>query len=1051
MSGRIWVQNSRPQRVAILLVLLCVLARPARPEQLPLKLYSTADGLAQNEIHRIMRDSRGFLWFATREGLSRFDGYQFTNFTANQGLPQGVINDLLETRDGDYWVATSDGLAHFNPEGDPQRGLTIAANLNQQTSTDQGKDQPMWVTYQPPGDKASRIINVLVEERDGAIWCGTDQGVFRFEHTLGRSNFRPVEIVPGGTRDDNLIEAMIQDQQGNMWIGTGNGLYQRSPTGQVEKYTDKDGLPGTFINTLLIDSKQHLWVGTRYKGLYELTPQFVSGRSIVANLYTAGKGLGTDWIASLFESSDGVLWVGTNVGLSRLAAPSEGGDKKLVTYTTAQGLSDREVWAMAEDSSASLWLGTANGGAMKLARNGFVTYDRSDGLAQTRISSIFEDRTGAICVVTTHPNEKRIDRYDGTKFISAWPKTVPQSGWGWNQLAFQDREGDWWLDSAHGVYRIANTDRFEQLSQASVKANYTTKEGLGANEVFRLFEDSNGDVWISGIADGTDYLTKWERKTGRFTRYGPEQGILTAPTAFCEDGAGNLWIGFYGGDRIARFSHGKVVFFSESEGKPAGTVRALYLDGRHRLWIASSRGGLSRVDRPDDDHPRFVTYTMKEGLSSNDTWSITEDRWGRIYLGTGRGLDQLDPDSGDVKHYTTADGLARGKVDDAFRDRQNNLWFGTAEGLSRFVPQPEQPQTAPPVFISVVRIAGTERRISALGETAISNLVLDSQQKDLQIDFVGLDFAPGEVIRYQYKLEGAGRDWSAPTVQRSVSYANLAAGNYRFLVRAVNTAGVVSAAPAMISFTILPPVWERWWFLAIAVMFAALVIYALHRYRLAQLLALERVRTRIASDLHDDIGSGLSRLAILSEVARHEAVDGTVGDRLGDIATGARELVDSMSDIVWVINPKRDQLRDLVQRMRRFSNDLYTAAGIEFSFRAPEEQDLRVGADARRHALLIFKEAANNVARHSECTKAETRLLIEDGFLVLIIEDNGRGFDLTQAPEGNGLTNMQERAGWLKAQLQVESRRGQGTIVTLRVPLKAKVSDKNKRIGAVRG
>jgi ligand-binding sensor domain-containing protein/signal transduction histidine kinase len=1023
--------------IGITLLLLCTFAQFARSEQLPLKLYTTADGLARDGINRIVRDSRGFLWFATHEGLSKFDGYQFINYTTDQGLPQGAINDLLETRSGDYWIATSDGVVYFNPKGIPQAHVTVA-NTTSGASHSSGlnQDQAMFVTYYLANDRGSRIVNVLLEDNDGSIWCGTENGLYKLALVNGKWTFQAIDLgISGKTGDDVLIEAIVQDQHGALWIGTGNGLYRRLPNGTVNRYRAEDGLSTTFINALLIDNQQRIWVGTRYGGLCELASEIFPDHSICAQTATRKDGLGSNWIASIFQASDGVLWVGTNTGLSKSIGPA--GSKKFVSYSTAQGLSDAEVWAINEDRNGSLWLGTANGGAMKLVQNGFTTYDQRDGLGNTHILSIFEDRTGAVCAVSALNSGKYINRFDGERFTALWPKSFKASGWGWNQITFQDREGDWWLDSSRGVFRIANVDRFEQLAHARVKARYTTREGLGANDVFRLFEDSRGDIWISGIQDGPAGLTRWERATQTFHRFGPAEGINASPTAFREDAAGNLWIGFYSGDKIARYARGGFTFFTETEGKPAGMIRALYLDQKKRLWIGSSRGGLARIDHPEYDHPRFVIYTTAEGLSSNDVWSITEDRWGRIYLGTGRGLDQLDPESGHIRHYSTADGLARGKVEEAFRDRNGDLWFGTAEGLSRFVPQPEPAQEAPPIVISGLRVGGAAQHISALGETSLANLVLDPQQKDLQIDFVGLDFAPGEVTRYQYKLEGADKDWSAPTLQRSVSFAKLAPGKYRFLVRAVNAAGVSSSSPAIITFSILPPIWQRWWFLALAAIAVGLVAYRVHRYRLAQVLKLERVRMRIATDLHDDIGSSLSQVSVLSEViSRRIKNDPAVAEPLMTIGNVSRDLVDSLNDIVWAINPRRDRLSDLVQRMRRFASDVFTAREIDFTFRAPQSQpDVRVGADMRRDVFLIFKESVNNIVRHSQCSRADINFEVTDGSLKLTIADDGHGLNGQPNGEGNGLFSMRQRAANLGGSFDLISNNGSGTTVRITAPL----------------
>ena len=418
-----------------------------------------------------------------------------------------------------------------------------------------------------------------------------------------------------------------------------------------------------------------------------------------------------------------------------------------------------------------------------------------------------------------------------------------------------------------------------------------------------------------------------------------------------------------------------------------------------------------------------------------------------MYFGTARGLDQLDLQTKRVRHYTKADGLASSAVTVAFRDRQGALWFGTDLGLSRLVPGPDPPQQPPPILISALRIAGNSQPISALGETEVSGLVLSPAQNQLSIDFVGLGFGAGQGLKYQYKLVGANNEWSAPTEQRTINYASLSSGRYQFQVRAVTSDGSISPTPATITFTILPPIWQRWWFITLVVLTLGLAAAAIYRYRVRRLIELERVRTRIAADLHDDIGSGLSRIAILSEVARHQvSVEAPVGEPLAVIATASRDLVDSMSDIVWAINPNKDHLRDLIQRMRRFASDLFTARKVEFTFSAPvEEQALKIGADLRRQVFLIFKEAVNNIARHSACTNAEIELWIESKWVIVTVADNGAGFDPSDISEGHGLESMRARAKELSGELQIISNAGGGTTIRLKVPLSGTVSPRDGR------
>lgn len=535
---------------------------------------------------------------------------------------------------------------------------------------------------------------------------------------------------------------------------------------------------------------------------------------------------------------------------------------------------------------------------------------------------------------------------------------------------------------------------------------------------------------------------------GRFYHYTEKDGLPRLDTfyvsSFAQDPSGALWIGFSGDGGLVRYRDGRFTLFTTSDGVPPGQIRNLFVDSAGRLWVPTYRGGLSRIDDTTAERPQLVTYTTAEGLSSNEVTTVTEDRWGRIYIGTGRGLDRLDPATGRVKHYTTADGLPLGEMAASFRDRRGALWFSFSTGLVRLVPELDPPPVPPPVLITGLHIAGEPHTVSALGETEVAPMELDADRNELQIEFVGLGFSPGEGLRYQYRLEGASEAWSTPSQQRTVNFANLAPSRYRFLARAVNADGVMSERAASFSFTILPPVWQRWWFIAIVAVLIGLIANAVHRYRVARLVELERVRTRIAADLHDDIGSGLSRVAILSEVVKRQI--GDVGElslpMLSEIADSARRLVDSMSDIVWSTDPRRDDLSSLVLRVRQFGADLLEAKGIAWDLQfEPGLDNIKLAPDLRRHLFLIFKEAINNIGRHADCRSASLSINVAPHQLQAEIWDDGRGFqcDGVQAYRksrgGHGLENMQRRAAELGGELRIDSLPGQGTRLRLKLPL----------------
>jgi signal transduction histidine kinase len=446
---------------------------------------------------------------------------------------------------------------------------------------------------------------------------------------------------------------------------------------------------------------------------------------------------------------------------------------------------------------------------------------------------------------------------------------------------------------------------------------------------------------------------------------------------------------------------------------------------------------LSRLDNPTTDRPRFVTYTTADGLSSNEVWSITEDRWGRIYLGTARGVDRLDPVTGRIKRYTTADGLVQGDLRVALRDRHGDLWFVTNHGISRLVPEPDRPQAPPPIWITSLRIRGVPYPLSQFGETEVVGLVLEPNQNQVQIDFTSLNFGLGESPRYQYRLEAIQQDWSDPTDIHTVNYASLSPGNYRFTVRALNQEGVASPRLAVVEFRVTPPVWQRWWFLTAAGLLVTLAVYRFYRYRVARLLELERLRTRIATDLHDDIGSSLSGMAFLSEAvkqqmgsARPEAVEMAT-----EVAAIARGLARALSDVVWSIDPRRDDLHNLMTRVRQ-SAAVLEAQGIAWSLQGPPQpENVKLTPEQRHHLFLIFKEALSNIARHAHCTSARLTITVADRQLRARIVDDGCGF--SQAGEqGNGLRNMKLRAAQLGGRMSVDSADGRGVRLDLTFPLK---------------
>jgi signal transduction histidine kinase len=470
------------------------------------------------------------------------------------------------------------------------------------------------------------------------------------------------------------------------------------------------------------------------------------------------------------------------------------------------------------------------------------------------------------------------------------------------------------------------------------------------------------------------------------------------------------------------------------------------VDASSRLWISSASAGLSVIGDLASSSPRFDRYTTADGLSSNNIQCITDDSLGRIYLGTSRGVDRFDPVTRRVKHFTTTDGLATDYVTAALRDSRGALWFGTNDGISRLIPRLDAPALAPPIWIGEVRAGGTIQSIPDLGAMALGNLTLRPDQNHVQIAYFGSGFGTGGPLRYRYRLDGAETAWNGPTDRRVVHYASLAPGRYRFIVEAVNVDGIASERPATVSFAVLAPLWQRWWFVSLGMLLLTATAYSWHRFRVARLVEVERVRARIAADLHDDIGGSLSRIAIQSEVARREvaAAAPPSARRLDDIGETARSVVESLSDVVWSVDPGHDDLASVERRVQEHAADVLGARGVRWTVHATGHRDRVVlDPEARHDLLLLLKEGITNVARHADASVASLNLQFVGSNLHADLRDDGRGFDVSALggngkSAGHGLANMRLRARQLGGLLEIASTSGAGTHLQLTIPLKAR-------------
>jgi signal transduction histidine kinase/ligand-binding sensor domain-containing protein len=995
---------------------------PLAAERLPVRIFTTADGLPRDQLQCVHSDQRGFVWFCTAEGLVRFDGRVAVTFGRDDGLSRSGVRSFLPASGDRYFVGADRGLFIFD--------AGVVTSPVRFTPLEREGGQPV------PG------VNALTESRDHTIWCGTGNGLFHFSQA-GGTNVVEVDIgLPRDTDNDRAVRAVHEDERGILWVGAGSGLYAREPEGRVTRVTVADGLPANEILAVALDARGRLLAATR-QGLVLLDRDAIlrRDRSAVRRVFTEPDGLPDRNVRSLNIDGD-TLWIGTVNGIAEASLTSVG---ELRIERTLTGF---YAWGIATDLRGHLWMAT-DAGARRWSPRGFISYSTDDGLPAARVTALFETSKAEVCATTTAGFRRDISCFDGRRFRpvrSAAIERIRDTGWGISQLTLQDRRGGWWVPTTEGLLRFAPGPVWS-LSTAQPESTYTRRQGLRSDSIFRLFEDSRGGIWVATYAEGANGLARIDPVTGAVRVFGPADGFsdLTPVFALAEDRSGSIWIGF-GTSRLMRYRDRfePIPLRPLQPGQEPEShelIGSIVADRHGRVWLASSEHGLGRIDDPRATVPAIRWYGKAEGLSSNAAWMLVGDESGDLFIATGRGVDRFHPGTDRFTHYSADDGVPRGEIWGSLRDRSGRIWLATTNGVARFDPRPEARRPPPVTLITAVRVGGVALPARARGAQRFDPFTVHPGDRRLEIDFVSPGAQAADGLRYQHQLDGVDRDWTT-TDARTVALAGAAPGTYRFLVRAILADGTVTD-PAAVEFTVLAPFWQRRWFVALAAACACALAVIVHRSRVRRAVAVERVRSQIAADLHDGVGASLSRIAILSEVVRQRAQVALPDalPALTAISDNARAVIDDMSDAVWFIEPHTDNLQQVVIRARAMASELFDGPRIRWTVEGPENaSSVPLAPEQRRHIYLIVKEALTNVLRHAQATSVIVLVTASQRRLRIEVTDDGVGLEgkaghTAPGSGGHGLENIRRRASALGGTARIEPHApARGTTIVVDVP-----------------
>lgn len=490
-----------------------------------------------------------------------------------------------------------------------------------------------------------------------------------------------------------------------------------------------------------------------------------------------------------------------------------------------------------------------------------------------------------------------------------------------------------------------------------------------------------------------------------------------------ETSDGSLWLATYGG--ISRLRGETFTNYSIQDGLPNNGVLDILKDRDGNLWFATF-GGIAKFQNGS-----FETITAEDGLPDEVCYFIEQDNRGIYWIGTNKGVVRFDysafhaagTDEEETKGnrpfklITQAQGLVANEMyaGASYEDHQGNLWFGSVGGLTRFDPSEERLNAAAPkVHIENISVAGDYISLKP-------DLEIESDNHNLVFSFIGINFSAPEQVKYRYRLRNSGEGWQT-TTQREVRYSALIPGDYTFEVMAQNNDGQWSSERADISFTVLAPFWQQWWFIALLLLtLVGIVLFIYNYYRVRKMVDIERMRVRIASDLHDDVGSALTEIALQSDFLQTMDVADSLHESLEQIGAQSRKIVSSLDDIVWSIDARNDTMGDLTDRMQDYVNSILSEKKVQYHFEGNMQEKLEVSL--KENLYLIFKEAINNISKHSDATKVDVTLSTNGSGFLLSVKDNGTSAQ-NERKTGQGLRNMNMRAKRIDANIMFNSNEG---------------------------
>ncbi len=962
------------------------------------------------------------MWIGTRNGLNRYDGHAFKVFrpAAGNSISNEIINDIAEDSRGRIWVATMEGLNIYDPALsewtcmmpdadtlaekipnflvwdimiDKNDLVWIASDVHEFCSFDARTDK--FTYYNWPGfariNPATKpykykSIQKFSAKSDHEFWLGTTTGL-----VLLNTNTKQFRFVGSGGYYAYVIDMIYDPENKQVFISTENGklfTYKETENTYNEVFAETATYPS---NSFIQPGQNEIWMPSE-RGLIKINEDRKKIR-IEQNIPQLTGTLLSGGTMSVYTDDDHIRWVATKNGVS-VFDPSGGQSAFLPLLPVSDKASLNTMGGVFyDDSSQCYFVCSLDPAAVFIINSVSGAIDKIIGDANAiplqSCINIEKDNDDNLWLLT----DNHVYNYNRTtrKFV-LFPTPNKATKMTFRDL-LQDEEGNYWFAPYNGglMYYDAAQKKFISPKDSSLKR---IKNITGMSTV-----TDKGEMLIGSFGEG---IYSYNLVTGRKINYYNEKGEV---------------------------AHSALFLINDIDRDANGTI-----------WVATSSGGVFRYNAAKPFETAFTGFDMRAGFTNNNILSLCSDDDTTLWLLSGNGLSAMNTkgqflfDLRDELPFNftsyTSDNIFPHDI--FFSSPKKELLVGVGGGLLIHSLKERDSLTPFPVVITGIKALGKNLTDIEINAAALQ---IPYKGNSITFEFAGLYYGNAAGLMYEYKLEGYDADWVNANKNFEAGYRNLPPGKFSFYVRVKERGGIVLGEMQSYSFRIIPAYWQTWWFyFLIGVVFAA-AIYTLFRYRLKQKIQLLEMRNRFSQDLHDEIGSSMSGINLLSQMAVEKLQNNKpaeASEYLLKVKNYSGDVIEKLSDMVWVFNPQNDSLEKLVQRLKSFSISIASSKGIKIQFIIDKESEEKNLSIRQRKAIyLISKEAINNAFKYANCNNINYSIHVSGSNCQLQIQDDGKGFVPAETNDGNGLKNIRARAAEIGAKFSIQSREHKGTIITI--------------------